>query len=123
MAAVLYVGLGAFLGANARYWLGAWAATRYGTTFPYGTLLVNVTGSFVLGFAIAYLALRTYSPNWRLFVAVGLCGGYTTFSSYAYETLRLLEDGDLLLAFLYCVGSPVLAVVSAFAGMVIGRIV
>jgi CrcB protein len=122
MAEALYVGVGAFLGANVRYWLGAWAAARYGTTFPYGTFIVNVTGSFVLGFAIAYLALRTYSPNWRLFVAVGVCGGYTTFSSYAYETLRLLEDGNLLFAILYCVGSPVLALAAAFAGMILGRV-
>jgi len=121
MAEALYVGIGAFLGANARYWVGAWAATRYGTTFPYGTFVINVTGSFVLGFAVAYLALRTYSPNWRLFVGVGLCGGYTTFSSYAYETLTLLEDGNLLFAFLYSVGSPIAALAAAFAGMVLGR--
>jgi CrcB protein len=121
MAEAFYVGTGAFLGANARYWLGAWAAARYGTTFPYGTFLINVSGSFVLGFVVAYLALRTYSPNWLLFVGVGLCGGYTTFSSYAYEALKLVEDGNLLFAFFYVVGSPLMALAAAFAGMVLGR--
>jgi fluoride exporter len=117
----LYVGLGAFLGANARYWIANWAAARFGTAFPYGTFIINVTGSFVLGVLVAYLAVRTYSPAWRLFLAVGLCGGYTTFSSYAYETLALLESGSAFLAFLYFVGSPLAAFAAAFVGIVCGR--
>ena len=117
----LYVGLGAFLGANARYWLATWAAARFGATFPYGTFLINVTGSFVLGFIAAYLATRTYSPAWWLLLAVGFCGGYTTFSSYAFETFNLIEDGSLFLALLYFVGSPVAAFAAVLIGTVFGR--
>jgi CrcB protein len=117
----VYVGLGGLLGSNMRYWVGGWAAARFGTTFPYGTFLINVTGSLLLGFITSYLALRTYSPNWRLFFAVGFCGGYTTFSTYTYESIRLLEQGNVLLALLYFVGGPMLGLAAAFAGLVAGR--
>lgn len=119
----LYVGAGAFLGANARYWVGGWAADRFGTAFPYGTFLINVTGSFAIGLVAAYLAARTLSPNWRLFLIVGVLGGYTTFSSYSYEALRLVEDGSYLLAFLYVAGSPLVGLVACVGGLVLGRLV
>lgn len=118
----VYVGLGGLLGSNLRYWVGGWAAARLGTTFPYGTFLINATGSLLLGFLTSYLALRTYSPNWRLFLAVGFCGGYTTFSTYTYESIRLLQQGNVLLALLYFVGGPLLGLAAAFVGLVAGRI-
>ena len=119
----LYVGTGAFLGANARYWVGGWAAERFGTVFPYGTFLINLTGSFAIGLLAAFFAERAVSPNWRLFLTVGFLGGYTTFSSYSYETLRLLEDGGYLLAAIYFFGSPVVGLGGCLAGVVIGRLV
>lgn len=73
MAAV-YVGIGAFLGANARYWVGGWAAERFGTTFPYGTFIINVTGSFLIGLLAAFFAPRGYSPTWRLLLMGNVLG-------------------------------------------------
>jgi fluoride exporter len=119
----LYVGIGAFLGANARYWVGGWAAERFGTVFPYGTFIINVTGSFAVGVLAAFFAERGYSANVRLFLMVGFLGGYTTFSSYSYEALRLFEDGGYLLGALYLFGSPILGLAGCLAGVVIGRLV
>lgn len=119
----LYVGIGAFLGANARYWIGGWAAERFGTVFPYGTFLINVSGSFVVGFLAAFFAERAFSPNWRLFLMVGFLGGYTTFSSYSYEALRLFEEGAYLLGAVYWFGSPVVGLAGCLAGVVLGRLV
>jgi len=119
----LYVGIGAFLGANARYWVGGWAAERFGTVFPFGTFLINLTGSFAIGLLAAFFAERAFSPNWRLFLMVGFLGGYTTFSSYSYEALRLLEDRAYLLGALYLFGSPVLGLVGCLAGTAMGRLV
>ena len=77
----LAISLGAVLGANARYWLGAWAAEKLGTAFPYGTLIINVTGSLILGFFLTLISGRyMVDTRWRMFVAVGFLGAYTTFS-------------------------------------------
>ena len=87
----LLVGLGGFLGAIARYALGGWAAEKWGGGFPYRTLLINVSGSFVLGLFLAVTASRLpLDPRWRLFFAVGFLGAYTTFSTFTYETVQLL---------------------------------
>lgn len=87
----LIIGIGGFLGANARYIVGTWVAARHGgADFPYGTLLVNVSGCFILGL-FATLALRlSWSEESRLLIAVGFVGAYTTFSTFEFETLQLL---------------------------------
>ena len=82
----LIIGLGGFLGANLRYLVGGWAAEKWGASFPFGTLLINVSGSFVLGLFLAAVTGRlSIDPHWRLFFAIGFLGAYTTFSSYTYE--------------------------------------
>jgi CrcB protein len=92
----LIVGIGGFIGANARYLVGTWAAQRWGTAFPYGTFIVNITGCFVLGF-FATLALRlAWNDNWRLLIAVGFVGAFTTFSTFEYDTLQLIAQGRQL---------------------------
>jgi CrcB protein len=92
----LLISLGAILGANARYLTGLWAAERFGPNFPYGTLLVNVSGSFVLGFLIAALQGRLPLPSdLRFFLGVGFLGAFTTFSSFTVETLILLREGSV----------------------------
>src|SRR4030081_2465071 len=88
------VALGAMLGANLRFIVGIWANERWGTDFPFGTLIVNISGAFAVGIVLAYLGERSdVSPLWRLFFVTGFLGGYTTFSAYAWETLVLAEQG------------------------------
>src|SRR4051812_24315845 len=91
---VIWISLGAIAGANLRYFLSQQIGKWAGTAFPYGTLAINVSGSFVLGFFLVWTTDRVLAdPRWRLLVAVGFCGGYTTFSSFAYESFALVERG------------------------------
>lgn len=122
MMKMLVVGLGGFLGANARYLLGQWAAQRWGTAFPYGTFLINISGSFVLGL-FGTLALRlAWNDNWRLLIAVGFVGAYTTFSTFEYETLQLLSEGSLARAAANVLGSVLLGFFAVYAGVVLARL-
>ncbi len=121
MLEVLFVALGGAIGSAARYLVGGWFAARFGAAFPYGTFVVNVTGSFIVGLFLAYAQERvSLSPYWRLFFAVGFVGGYTTFSTYEYESIRLLQDGEMLLAAVYLIGSVVTGGVAAIAGIALG---
>jgi CrcB protein len=119
----LLIGLGGFLGANARYLLGGWIAAHYGTSFPYGTLIVNVSGSFVIGFFLVLISERfIVHPNWRLFFAIGFLGGYTTFSTFSFESLALIQDGSWLLGLANMVGSVVLGFVAVLIGAALARL-
>ncbi len=118
----LLVGAGGFLGANARYVLGSVIAERVGTAFPYGTLVVNLTGSLAIGIVLVLLTERLAAdPAWRLLLVVGFLGGYTTFSSYTFEALLLAETGQWARAVWYVLGSNVLGLAAAFAGMLLAR--
>ena len=118
------VAAGAMLGAYLRYVVGIWAANRWGTDFPYGTLLINVSGAFVIGVFLSLLGARIgVSPLWRLFFATGFLGGYTTFSSYAWEALSLVQDGAWLRAAAYVVGSNAVGLVGVWLGAVLARLV
>ncbi|MSQ37048.1 MAG: fluoride efflux transporter CrcB [Chloroflexi bacterium] len=111
------VGAGAVLGATLRYVVTNWAAGRWGGEFPYGTLLVNVSGAFVIGMLLAVLAKQTaVDPLLRLFLATGFLGGYTTFSAYAWEALTLAQDGAWWRALLYVGGSNVLGLAGVWVG-------
>ncbi len=122
METFLIISLGAILGANLRYWVGGWAADRLGTTFPYGTLIINLTGSFVLAFFMTLATERfLIDPRWRLLVAVGFLGGYTTFSSYTYESVNLILQGQSWLGLLNLFGSSLLGGIAAVAGVLLGR--
>jgi fluoride exporter len=116
------VGLGGCLGSILRFWLGSYIGGRLGTRFPYGTFVINVTGSFLIGMVLTILAEKTqWSPNWRYLIPIGFIGGYTTFSTFEYETLRLVEDGQMVTAMLNVVGSVVVGFAGVWAGMVAGR--
>jgi CrcB protein len=118
---VLFVALGGAIGSAARYLVGGWFAARFGAAFPYGTFVINVTGSFIVGLFLAYAQERvSLSPYWRLFFAVGFVGGYTTFSTFEYESIRLLQDGEMLLAAVYLIGSVVTGGIAAIAGIALG---
>jgi CrcB protein len=113
--------LGGFFGANARYLLSGWVASRLGVGFPYGTYIINVTGSFILGFFLAFAQDRPWvAPPARLLFAVGFVGAYTTFSTFEYESIRLLQDGELLLSVVYLLGSVVSGALAAIAGIALG---
>ena len=93
----LYVALGSALGGCGRYWIGGLISRRLGGSFPWGTFFVNVSGCFVIALFLTIAIERTaLDPRWRLLIAVGFCGGYTTFSTFGWETVRLLDTGDVL---------------------------
>lgn len=123
MSRFLFVALGAAAGANARYLVGLWAADRLGATFPYGTLIVNVLGSLLLGFVVVLATERlTLSPQARLLLTVGFFGSFTTFSSYAVESLALLRDGGLWAGMVNIVGNNLIALIAALIGGYVGRL-
>ncbi len=116
----LLVGVGGVLGANARYVLAGLIAERLGAAFPYGTLLVNLTGSLAIGVLLVLLTERLAAdPAWRLLLVVGFLGGYTTFSSYTFEAIALLAAGDWPRAAWYVVGSNAVGLAAFFLGMVV----
>ena len=122
METFLIISLGAILGANTRYWVGGWAAERFGTTFPYGTLIINLTGSLVLGFFITLVTDRfLMDPRWRLLVAIGFLGAYTTFSTYTYESVNLILSGQVWMGLLDLFGSSILGAAAVTAGILLGR--
>lgn len=118
----LLIALGAALGANARYLVGTWAGERLGAGFPYGTLLVNVSGSLMLGFLLTLGTERLQvSPETRLLLAVGFLGSYTTFSSYTVESLNLMRDGGASAGLLNILGNNLAGLMSALAGSYLAR--
>jgi fluoride exporter len=123
MLAYLLVALGGALGSVSRYWLSGVVAARWGEAFPWGTLVVNVTGSFVIG-ALAALSVPEGRllppPGVRLFFMVGVCGGYTTFSSFSLQTLNLLREGEWLYAGGNTLLSVLLCLVAVWLGFALG---
>lgn len=118
----LAISIGAVLGANLRYLVGGWVADRLGAAFPFGTLVVNVSGSFLLGAALALVTQRSLGPWWiRPGFAIGFVGAYTTFSTFSYETLGLIEAGSLAAAGANIVASVVGSLVGVYLGSVIVR--
>jgi CrcB protein len=118
---LLLVAVGGAIGSVTRYLVGGWIAARFGSAFPYGTFVINVTASFIIGFFLAFSQERvSLNPNWRLFVAVGFVGGYSTFSTFEYEGIRLLQDREMLLGSVYLIGSVVAGGVAAVGGIALG---
>lgn len=116
------IGLGGFLGANARYLVSGWAAERWGASFPFGTLLVNVTGSLALGFFLTLANERALiDPRWRLFLAIGFVGAYTTFSTYAFESFAFLGEGQGWLALLNLFSNNLISLVGVLLGSALAR--
>jgi CrcB protein len=120
MRVIWYVALGGAIGSVIRYVVGVTVQSRSGLDFPVGTLLVNLSGCLILGFLIHYaLATPAITPEVRALLTTGLCGGYTTFSTFSYETVTLIQDGDWRRAILYVglsVAGSILAVMLGIAG-------
>ena len=116
MLKYVVVGIGGFLGAVARYALGAYIGGRYGVRFPLGTFVINVSGSFLIGLVLTLLARTTASAHWRYLIPIGFIGAYTTFSTFEYETLRAIQDGQLMTGFLNIALSLVIGFIAVWAG-------
>lgn len=111
---------GGAVGCLARFVVGTAIIARLGGRFPYGTVFINITGSFLIGFAMTFLTERSYlSPNWRFLIVVGFLGGYTTFSSFEWETLNLMKDGSRWLGFLNGFGSLIVGYAAVWLGAIV----
>ncbi len=116
----LIIGAGGFVGAITRYVLAVWIGERWGRSFPLGTFVINITGSFLIGLLMTLMAERfTENPQWRLLLVVGFLGAYTTFSTFEYETGALLQDGEWLYASL----NVILSVVAGFIALKLGEVI
>lgn len=122
MLKYLAIGIGGFAGAIARYGLGVYVGSRYGMRFPYGTFVINMTGCFVLGLIMALLSRTTAGVFWRYLIPIGFIGAYTTFSTFEYETLRAVQDGQLLTGLLNIGLSVILGFAAVWAGDALGRV-
>src|SRR5580700_12118164 len=113
------VGLGGFLGSIARFWLRGYISNRMGVRFPYGTFVINIIGSFLVGLVLTLLAEKTHwSANWRYLIPIGFIGGYTTFSTFEYETFRSFQDGEILMASLNVTLSVATGFISVWCGVI-----
>jgi CrcB protein len=119
---IWFVALGSALGGVTRFLLGTFIQQKTGTTFPIGTLLINISGSFLLAFLLRYaLATTVISPEIRGFLTTGFCGGYTTFSTFTYEAMVLIEEGEIGRATAYVLLSVVVALIGAYLGIIAAR--
>jgi fluoride exporter len=118
----LVVFLGGGVGAALRHGINLAVPKMLGTAFPYGTMLINVSGSFIMGLVAGYFAFKgDASQHWRLFLTTGILGGYTTFSAFSLDAAVLYERGEVGLATLYVLGSVALSIVGLFAGLALVR--
>lgn len=122
MQEMLLITLGAALGANTRYWLSNWFAARFGPAFPWGTLVINLSGSLLIGLTLTLLSQRLVAdPAYRLVLVTGFLGAYTTFSTFSYDTVALLQRGDPWPALANIAAHTGLGLLATFAGVLIGR--
>jgi len=123
MEKILWISIGAVLGANLRYWIGDWAAQRFGSGFPYGTMIINLTGSFLLGLIVS-MSMENFiiDPRLRLLLTIGFLGSYTTFSTYAYESIALISQGQWGLGLFNLLGSSLLGALFAVLGIWLGKV-
>jgi fluoride exporter len=115
---ILLIGSGGFLGSIARYGLQHLMHKTITSVFPYGTLLVNIIGCFAIGLIYGSLGKSNWlTEDWKLFLAIGICGGFTTFSSFSYENIKLLQDGQAFQALLYIAASVIIGLAMTFLGI------
>jgi CrcB protein len=120
----LLVGVGGAAGAIARYWVGGFVTQHLGLRFPFGTFAINISGCLLIGFFMHLLTGRAaLDLNWLYVVVIGFIGAYTTFSTFEYETLRALQDGQFAMGLLYVGTSIVVGLVAVWAGLTLGKVV
>lgn len=119
---ILLISLGAVIGANLRYFVNRFSIRYLSADIPFGTFIVNLTGSFILGFFLVWTMERVeLDPRWRSFIAIGFCGAYTTFSSFSYETYVLIEQNNYALAALNFVCNNLFCILAVIAGTMLAR--
>ena len=123
MKILILVGLGGFLGSVLRLVISDFFQTKHLTSFPYGTLAVNIIGCFVIGLVFGFVEKGQLSIEWRYFLATGLIGGFTTFSAYSIETLNLFRDGNIRLAAVNILLNNVLGILLALGGFAIAKLI
>lgn len=116
MRFLLFIGMGSFLGGISRYLFAQFVQQKFLSAFPYGTLAVNILGCFIIGLVFGASEKTDLSVEWRLFLATGFCGGFTTFSAFSNETLGLLRDGQFWSASVYILASVAMGLLGTFAG-------
>ncbi|HEX5112003.1 MAG TPA: fluoride efflux transporter CrcB [Saprospiraceae bacterium] len=123
MKLILIIGIGSFLGGIFRFGLSQLIQGKFISTFPYGTLGVNIIGCLVIGVVIALSERTVLSAEWRLFLATGICGGFTTYSAFSGETFSMLRDGQFYTAAIYILSSLILGVLFTFIGYSLPRFI
>lgn len=118
---IFYIGIGGFLGSVARYYLASLVQSKFLVNWPYGTFAVNIIGCFLIGLIYAVSERTIMAPEWRLFLATGLCGGLTTFSSFSFEIVGLLRGGQFMYAFTYAGFSLLLGLAGVWAGLAFAK--
>lgn len=122
MQIVLYIAVFGALGCLSRYYISGWAYNIFGSGLPYGTFAVNMLGSLIIGFIMEYsLYSELISSNLRAALTIGFLGGLTTFSTFSYETFRLLEDGEFIIALVNIVASVLICVLFTWGGVMVAR--
>ncbi len=120
---ILFVAIGGAIGSILRYLTATYASKFFGTGFPYGTLIVNVAGAFIVMFFMTlYIEKFSMDPIWRLFIVVGILGGLTTFSSFSYETITFFQSGEYWKGLVNILLNNVLTIVAGIAGLYLARI-
>lgn len=123
MRILLLIGTGSFIGGVLRYSLSQFIQTKFLSAFPFGTLVVNIVGCFTIGIVFALSERTNISPEMRLFLATGICGGFTTFSAFSNETFNLMRDGQLLYASAYITSSVLFGVLATFSGYALLKLI
>ena len=124
MVNYVYIFFGGGIGAAARYWLQDVVYSKTGSGFPYGTMAVNVLGSFVIGLLMSSMEERfLVQPTLRVFLTIGILGGFTTFSSFSFETISLFRDGQVLYGLFNALGTLLLCLIFTWVGIQLGKIV
>jgi fluoride exporter len=122
MRAILLIFAGGGIGSVLRYGLSRWISGMAISVFPYGTFLVNMVGCFLIGFIMFYTErFGNQSQQWRLLLVTGLCGGFTTFSSFSWENSQLITDHRIILFLLYAFGSVLLGLIATYFGIMAGK--
>jgi len=119
MKLIILIGIGSFFGGSSRYVLSQLVQSKFLSTYPFGTFTVNILGCLIIGIVFGLTDRFNLSPEWRLFLATGFCGGFTTFSSFSFETMAMLRQGQFLYSLTYVATSIIFGLIAVYLGMLL----